>query len=163
MTFLYIVLGIIAVFVVWFLYKFFNTTSFYKMVINEYILYRKTGCSRSLSNKIVISKIITNDGGFSISPQAKEIIGKFDVIDSVQFLIWFNSSLSLKLDLIPKMSSSDLKSNIRQKILPIAFNKEQLEYLNSIPDLRNNTIDLYDDFQELGSLLINDFYLSYRA
>lgn len=162
MVFLYIVLGIIVIIIVKLLIYFFNTTNFYNSVINEYIKYRKSGNSRYESNKKVISRNITGSNSFSISPQASDIISRFDALDSVQFLIWFNNSLSSKLDTIPKMSASDLRNNSRQKLINTAFKKDQWEYINSIPDLRNNTIDLYDEFKELGSLLIKDFDLFYR-
>lgn len=162
MVFLYIVLGIIAFITVKFLLYYFSATNFYNSVINEYISYRKSGKSRAESNKRIISKRITGNNGFSISYQASEIISNFDVLDSIQFLLLFNNSLSSKLDSIPKMSAYELEANSRQKLINTALKKDQLDYLNSIPDLRNNTIDFYDEFRELGLLLIQEFGLFYR-
>ncbi|MDY0278294.1 MAG: hypothetical protein RBQ97_09455 [Acholeplasma sp.] len=141
---------------------YFDTQNFYDSVISEYISFRRSGFSRTDSNKRVISSKITGNSSFVISPEASQIISRFDVLDSVQFLIRFNNSLSFKLDSIPKMSSGNLVNNTRQNLLSTAFKKEQWQYVNSIPDLRNNTIDLYQDFTELGSMLIRDCNLYYR-
>ncbi|MFZ4402139.1 MAG: hypothetical protein ACOYO1_19065 [Bacteroidales bacterium] len=159
MTVLYIILAILAiVFLKFFIYN-YKTSSFFNSVILDYINFRESGYSKFDSNKMIISKKLCGNVNHSFSPKSIQLIRDFDIVDTIQFLVWFKNSKNLNIESIPKLTNTGLKTNKRFNLLNYELKKKHLDYLNSKPDLRNNSSEISDEFEELGYNLKNDFDL----
>lgn len=62
--------------------------------------------------------------------------------------MFFNDKIATDLLTVPKKRSGIPRRELIQSLLP-----KQFYYLNSIPDLRNSAIDLYDEFETLTQIL----------
>ena len=129
----------------------FEGVKFYNSVINNYIESRMKGLSRFESNYKELSIRLTGKPNYSFSNDANNLISSFDILDTVQFLQFFNDNISLKLSLVPKKRSGVRRSELARILLPKQFN-----YLHNNNELRENFRDLIDEFKVLTKILKND-------
>lgn len=158
-----IIILILVILVIPFVKYFFRINRFYRGIVKSYFDLRlNRGYTRPIANKIIITKTIIKSSNFPLSEVAQFYIGKFDIADTIQFLLHFSNSIDLGFDSVPKLEGAELDQNTREKILKFAFTNKQFDYLNNLPDFRSSTNDLINDFIELEKILISELKLQYR-
>ena len=131
-----------------FISNIFLGVKFYNSVINEYIDERRNGKSRFECNVTQIKKRITGNQRYPLAEEAIAIISLFDVIDTVQFLLYFNDRIYPSISTIPIKRSAITRLELLK-----TMKREQFSFLDSIPDLRNNTIDIFHEHEQLTQIL----------
>lgn len=131
-----------------FISNIFLGVKFYNSVINEYIQERQSGKSRLECNLSQIKKRITGNQRYPLSDEAVALISLFDVIDTVQFLMYFNDRIYPSISTIPIKRSAITRLELLR-----TMKREQFTFLDSIPDLRNNTLDIFNEYELLTQIL----------
>ena len=159
MIVVYIILAIIAlIFLMFFIYN-YKTSVFFNSIIKEYIILRESGNSRLESNKKIISKKLLGNYELKFSHYSIIILADFDIIDIIQFLYWLKKNYNLETQKIPKLSDNEFKTIKRFNLLNYELKRKDLLYLNSKPDLRNNSIEISDLFESLSKSLERSIYI----
>ena len=130
---------------------------FYNSVLEFYSAKRKYGYSIIDSNALVIKNVFFLKSGFFHSNTLK-ILNELDIIDIIQFMIWFNTSHKDAYIQVPKGHMPDLSKVERKKIYDIAFKSGY--WWNIKDDLRVMDLNLQQVSITLGDAINNDFKLN---
>jgi len=131
-----------------FISNIFLGVKFYNSVLNEYIDQRRYGKSRHDCNLSIIKNRITGNREFPFSNEAVLMISLYDVVDTIQFLMYFNDRIYPQISTIPIKRSALTRLELIKNM-----KREQFIYLEGLPDLRNNTLDIFHEHEELTKIL----------